>query len=231
MSNNLNGGKILEYFISSNATKRKHLCRVYLPKQYLQSKERLPVLYMTDAQWCFRYYAETLAWKEKEIILVGIDHGNDAKRLYDFSFLGVNRYIDFFKNELSSHVENEYSAASHRGYMGISLGGIFGAALLSTEKELHPFYRNYLLFDGTFKLLNNNIRVFKRMSSNETLPLNINLFLSSTKQGNYKHVIEFITMYEKLGIPSLNIIHQIFDVAHENIAAPSFSFFVDKIDV
>lgn len=229
MDDRLHGGQLLEFNFQSASTHSSHHCRVFMPASYFKNFDRYPVIYMTDAQWCFNFYAETLAWKFKDMILVGVDQGNDLRRLYDFAYLGVQRYIKFFRQELVAHIESNYRTNEERSYMGISLGGLFGSILLSHEPVGVPFFKNYLLFDGTFNLLRRRYRTIEELRYKADKKLAIQLFFTSSMQGNHHHVHEFLSRYRERDYCDLSIFHQCYPVPHANIAAPSFGDVIDLL--
>lgn len=229
MDDRLHGGQLLEFNFRSKATRSSHYCRIFIPARYSENMRRYPVIYMTDAQWCFNFYAETLAWKFKNIILVGVDQSNDFKRLYDFAYFGAQQYVDFFREELVSYIENNYRTNSERTYMGVSLGGLFGSILLSYEPVGIPFFKNYLLFDGTFNLLRNRYKLKEEQRHKANHVLSTNIFLTSSIYGNHQHVDKFLSRYRDRFYHGLHISHQRYSVPHENIAAPSFGDIIDHL--
>ena len=124
---------------------------VYLPKNYKDTKESYPVFYMHDAQnlfddktsyvgeWKIDEYLDSI--KEKEIIVIGIEHGNEKRidELTPFPNLkygGGNgdNYVLFIKNTLKPHIDISYRTkpeAINTTIFGSSLGGLisFYAAL------------------------------------------------------------------------------------------------------
>ena len=117
---------------------------VYLPKNYKVSNESYQVFYMHDAQnlfddktsyvgeWKIDEYLDTI--NEKEIIVIGIEHGNE-KRIDELTpFPNIkygggkgDDYLHFIKNTLKPHVDSTYRTkpeASNTTIFGSSLGGL-----------------------------------------------------------------------------------------------------------
>lgn len=116
---------------------------VYLPLDYDQSTKKYPVIYMHDAQNLFdskTSYAgewkvdETLDSLKAQVIVIGIEHGND-KRMEELTpfknekYGGGNAdaYLDFIVSTLKPHVDAKYRTkpkAKHTTIFGSSLGGL-----------------------------------------------------------------------------------------------------------
>ena len=116
---------------------------VYLPKSYGTNTKNYPVIYMHDAQNLFdakTAYAgewnvdETLDSLKAEVIVIGIEHGND-KRLDELTpfkntkYGGGNgtAYLDFMVQTLKPFVDKTYRTKpdkKHTAIFGSSLGGL-----------------------------------------------------------------------------------------------------------
>ena len=116
---------------------------VYLPKSYGTSSKKYPVIYMHDAQNLFdaktSYVGEwnvdeTLDSLSAEVIVIGIEHGND-KRLdqltpYKNAKYGGgngNNYLAFLVQNLKPFVDKTYRTQAdkkHTAIFGSSLGGL-----------------------------------------------------------------------------------------------------------
>jgi alpha-glucosidase len=127
---------------------------VYLPKSYDNSKKKYPVIYMHDAQNLFdatTSYAgewnvdETLDNLNAEVIIIGIEHGND-KRMEELTpfqhekYGGgkADAYLDFIVKTLKPKIDTEYRTKTNTkntALFGSSLGGLvsFYAALKYPE--------------------------------------------------------------------------------------------------
>jgi predicted alpha/beta superfamily hydrolase len=123
-----------------NTTKKIWL---YLPKNYVTSTKKFPVIYMHDAQNLFdakTSYAgewqidETLDSINAQVIVVGIEHGGE-KRMEELTpyknekYGGGNadNYLDFIVKTLKPYIDNNYrtkTKASNTCIFGSSLGGL-----------------------------------------------------------------------------------------------------------
>lgn len=143
--------------------------RVYQPPGYSELSE-LPVLFLTDGQWYLRGGTMHLildqlivSGKVKPIVAVFVDNRdphdlNNNRR--NFQLLGYDSYVDFYREELVPHIENNYKVSaeqSNRGIMGLSFGGLnaayFGAKASDTfhyvgmqSPALHPVPEIYDLY-------------------------------------------------------------------------------------
>lgn len=117
---------------------------LYLPENYTQTTKKYPVLYLHDAQNLFdatTSYAgewridETLDSLKAEVIIVGIEHGNE-KRIDELTsyrnekYGGGNgtQYLDFLVSQLKPYIDTHFRTKTgryHTGIGGSSLGGLF----------------------------------------------------------------------------------------------------------
>ena len=125
---------------------RNRTLRVYLPPGYAESDKRYPVLYMHDGQnlfddatsyageWGVDESLDALAREGIELIVVGIDHGDD-KRINELNAWPNPRfgaaenaaYTDFVVKTLKPWVDRHYRTRPDRqdtGIMGSSMGGL-----------------------------------------------------------------------------------------------------------
>ena len=127
--------------------------RIYLPEDYDEAKRRYPVIYMNDAQNLFdakTSYAgewridETLDSLNAQVIVVGIDHGNE-KRLSELTpFANPEhgggqgaKYVNFLIDELMPRINRDYRTRRSRKHTAI--GGSSLGALISWYAVLeHP---------------------------------------------------------------------------------------------
>ena len=116
---------------------------MYLPKNYATSTKKFPVIYMHDAQNLFdkktSYVGEwevdeTLDSLNAQVIVVGIEHGND-KRLDELTpfknekYGGGNAdsYLEFIVKTLKPHIDSTYRTrkeVKNTAIIGSSLGGL-----------------------------------------------------------------------------------------------------------
>lgn len=217
--------------VTSRHTGVSYPYHVYLPEGYATSGRRYPVMYATDGQWNFPGYANALERRRKPMILIGIEQGGDNRRETDFFPEGAPAYARFLKEELAPLVESRYRTTGVRTYTGASLGGLLGALMLSTDDPAAPFFRNYLLFDGSYFLLGNqHIRDEEaRLAADARLPVRL-ILSGATQQGNDKVTAELAARYEGRPYVGLQVHRKNFDVHHNHIAKPSFDWAIDLID-
>ena len=116
---------------------------VYLPKSYKNSDKKYPVIYMHDAQNLFDQktsYAgewevdETLDRLDAEVIVIGIEHGNE-KRMDELTPFKNEKYgggkaddyLEFMVKTLKPYVDKNYrtkTKAKSTTIFGSSLGGL-----------------------------------------------------------------------------------------------------------
>ena len=119
---------------------------VYTPKTYKKSKKDYPVIYMFDAQnlfdsktsyvdeWKVDEYLDSLSVNDREVIVVGIEHGND-KRIeeltpYAHSKHGGGKgdaFLKFMIETVKPKIDSKYRTkpdAEHTTIFGSSLGGL-----------------------------------------------------------------------------------------------------------
>jgi len=116
---------------------------VWLPNNYESSNIKFPVLYMHDAQNLFDAKTsfvgewnvdETLEGMNAQVIVVGIEHGNE-KRMEDLTpfpnpkYGGgkADAYLDFIVSTLKPEIDKKYRTkkeAKNTAIMGSSLGGL-----------------------------------------------------------------------------------------------------------
>lgn len=116
---------------------------IYLPKNYDASKKKYPVIYMHDAQNIFDAKTsfvdewnvdEKLDSLNAEVIVVGIEHGNE-KRMEELTpfknakYGGGNaeNYVEFLVKTLKPEIDSKYRTKTNTrntAIMGSSLGGL-----------------------------------------------------------------------------------------------------------
>lgn len=196
---------------------------IYLPANYATSNKQYPIVYGTDAQWGFAGNAGYLDYKQKDVIVVGIEQGPDDRRFIDFEPEGAPKYMQFLKQEFIPFIEKELRTTHDRTYMGVSLGGLLGSILLADEPVNSPYFKTYILFDGTYQLLTtDNIHAEeKRFAANTQF--NIRVLLTSASPGNRKPNAELAKRYQARTYQGLNLTLKEYNVPHSEIGWPSFS--------
>ncbi|RZK08252.1 MAG: alpha/beta hydrolase [Flavobacterium sp.] len=131
------------FIIDAPQLKTKKKIWLYLPEDYKTSKKKYPVIYMHDAQNLFDKKTsfvgewnvdETLDSLKTQVIVVGIEHGNE-KRLDELTpfpnekYGGGNgdAYLEFIMETLKPHIDSSYrtkTKAKNTIIFGSSLGGL-----------------------------------------------------------------------------------------------------------
>jgi predicted alpha/beta superfamily hydrolase len=128
---------------------------LYLPENYSKTTKKYPVLYLHDGQNLFdaaTSYAgewridETLDSLKAEVIVVGIEHGNE-KRIDELTPFKNEQYgggkgaqyLDFIVNQLKPYIDKNYRTKTgryHTGIGGSSLGGLLSYYAAITYPEV-----------------------------------------------------------------------------------------------
>jgi predicted alpha/beta superfamily hydrolase len=213
--------------ITSSITQSTYPYHIYLPADYATLQKNYPVVYMTDAQWGYLYYARYLDSKQKDVIFIGVEQGQEDRRFVDFVPTGALKYTQFLKEEFIPFIETKFRVTHERTYMGISLGGLLGSILLAQEPVGTPYFNNYFLFDGTYQMLTDaNIKMEEdRLKANKQL--NVRVLLTSASPGNRESVAELAKRYRARPYEGLNLTVKEYSVPHKEIGWPSF---VDAVE-
>jgi predicted alpha/beta superfamily hydrolase len=217
--------------ITSATTGITYPYHVYLPHNYANSDKDYPVIYGTDAQWIFPYFSEVLDTKNKDVIFVGIEEGplKSNRRAIDYVPAGAPNYIKFLKNEFIPLIENNYRTNHQRTYVGTSYGGLLGSILLTQEPLDIPYFKNYMLFDGSFWALQPANIQDEESRFTAYRKLNITLILTSANLGNWVDVNTYQNRYENRHYEGLTIERRSYSVAHDDVANPSFNETIDLL--
>ena len=153
------GEVILEDIELPTFSGNRHL-RIYLPPNYQTSKQRYPVIYMTDAQNLYdRKTANAGEWQMDELmqqlakndsaltsIVVGIDHASDNRRLEylpfktdSFQQAKGGDFANWMVNELKPYIDKQYRTKPQRQYtsmLGSSMGGLITCYTVLTHQEV-----------------------------------------------------------------------------------------------
>ena len=194
---------------------------VYLPTNYKEKNDSYPVFYMHDAQnlfddrtsyvgeWKIDEYLDTI--NEKEIIVVGIEHG-DEKRIDELTpfpnlkYGGGNgdNYLLFIKNTLKPHIDITYrtkSDAINTTIFGSSLGGLisFYAAL-----KYPKTFGNAGVFSPSFWFSDDILTFIKKTELNKSTKL---FLLAGTEESEtmIEEVNTVIRLLCENGLPKENI--------------------------
>lgn len=140
---------------------------IYLPKDYVSSKKKYPVIYMHDGQNLFDdYYSGYGEWgidelldkvsPQKECIVVGIDHGGDYRITeydpYDSKY-GKGRgadYVDFLVKTLKPYIDAHYKTEAGTKYTTVA-GSSMGALISMYATLKYPgVFGNAGIFSPAF---------------------------------------------------------------------------------
>ena len=139
----LSQGRVTTFSLEAPQLQTSKKIWLYLPQDYDTSKKKYPVIYMHDAQNLFddkTAFAgewridETLDSLKANVIIVGIEHGNE-KRLEELTPFPNEKYgggkadvyLDFIVNTLKPHMDLNYRTKSGKmntAIAGSSLGGL-----------------------------------------------------------------------------------------------------------
>ena len=135
--------KVITFTIEASQLQTSKKIWMYLPHNYETTKKKYPVVYMHDAQNLFddkTAFAgewridETLDSLKAEVIIVGIEHGNE-KRLEELTPFPNEKYgggkaaayLDFIVTTLKPYIDTNYrtkSGKNNTAIAGSSLGGL-----------------------------------------------------------------------------------------------------------
>jgi predicted alpha/beta superfamily hydrolase len=217
--------------ITSAITGVTYPYHVYLPYNYAISAKTYPIIYCTDAQWVFNHFSQILDARNKEVIFVGIEEGalNSNRRFADFMGPGVNDYMRFFKTEFAALMESRYRTNQERTFIGTSLGGLLGSTFMTREPIGEPYFKNYMLFDGSFFAIDAAGINDELSRYNASKQLNITLILTSANPGNEESVNGLQERYRARAYEGLTIYRRSFAVPHDDVANPSFEATIDLL--
>ena len=136
-------GKVTTFTIEAPQLQTSKKIWLYLPHNYNASEKKYPVIYMHDAQNLFDdktafasewHVDETLDSLKAEVIIVGIEHGNE-KRMDELTpypnekYGGgkADAYLDFIVTTLKPHIDLNYRTKTNKmntAIAGSSLGGL-----------------------------------------------------------------------------------------------------------
>lgn len=138
---------------------QKYQLFIALPEGYLQSQERYPVLYATDANWCFTtiYNEVDMNMALPSMIVVGVgyppEEAGNIGRLRSRDFLvtedkksgvesgGGGRFLSFFREELFPFIDANYrTVPGDRAGFFYSYGGTFGMYTMLHETDMFSRY-------------------------------------------------------------------------------------------
>ncbi|MEH6536549.1 MAG: alpha/beta hydrolase-fold protein [Psychroserpens sp.] len=228
------------FSIEAPQLKTHKIIWVYTPKSYSDSKKTYPVIYMFDAQnlfdaktsyvgeWKVDEYLDTL--KDKEVIIVGIEHGNE-KRLeeltpYPHETYGGGKgdtFMQFIINTVKPHIDVVYRTkpeAEYTGIFGASLGGLMAFYATITYPEI---FSKAGVFSPSFSV---STKIFDLVSNSEIPNTSKFLFLAGSKEGGsmVSNQEKMVTLLLKKGIKTTQIQNKIIEGGEHNEALWSSNF-------
>ncbi|TMO78061.1 alpha/beta hydrolase [Pseudoalteromonas aurantia] len=232
------------HIVSINDTQlaRQYELLITLPDGYNKNaKKPYPVVYYTDAPMHVSLLSSASNFILNETILVGISwqtnttgalkkRGVSASRVRDYSinessnaarqakyqYGQASTHLAFIRNTVFQYIEKNYAAdPSNRTYFGFSLGGLFGAYILTAHPDT---FKNYILGSPA---LRGDIPLLTKLSNNHT-HLNANVFISygALESKLADHVNEFIDVLQKRNDNSLKLQTAVIDAAGHSDSFP-----------
>ncbi|MGJ8680066.1 alpha/beta hydrolase [Paraglaciecola sp.] len=207
---------------------------VYLPSGYSkQSDKRFPIIYATDAQWVFNKFVQDAEKSQAQIIIVGIEEGprRSKRRRIDYTFPGVDRYLQFLSTEFFPNIESEFRVDSqNRTLQGASFGGLLALAVLFSKDNSPTMFRHILSFDPSVQYQTKHLqkRINEFATSGSSTQVNL-LLTGAAKRGNNKAVMKFASWLKSKEIKGIKIEAISYDVNHGGISHASFSQALQKI--
>jgi predicted alpha/beta superfamily hydrolase len=188
-------GIIDQRYLFSKEANATYQISVYMPPTYNDSKNKFPLMIVTDANQGFGIAQTTvdlliLGGEIPNLIIVGIGYPNSGimewarNRFRDMTPTHVegfdpsgsaDKFVSFIKNELFPYVESNYRIdTTNRCYWGHSLGGLLGSQIVLEYPEL---FNHYII--GSPSYWWDNKEIINRLSrKNNKLPNNIKTIYS-----------------------------------------------------
>ena len=153
------------FILKSSKLSEDRVINVWTPKNYTESSENFPVLYMPDGglKEDFPHLANTISKlidskKITPMILVGIENTQRRRDLTGPTLVAKDKEIapivggsanfrNFIKDELIPEINKKYRTTDKKSIIGESLAGLFVGETFLTEPDL---FDNYIAFDPSF---------------------------------------------------------------------------------
>jgi predicted alpha/beta superfamily hydrolase len=203
---------------------------IYLPLGYATSKKSYPVVYVTDGQW-ESDLANIVDSRKKHVLMVFIGQGPDDRRTVDYQLPGADAYIQFLKQELAPLIETNYRVNNTRSFFGASLGGLLGGILISQESANKPFFKNYILADGSFWGITPPIIAAETANYKQNQRLPINILLTGTLRGNAVDVANYEKRLRDRHYQGLNLVNKTLPYLHDEMTGPTLTTFIDFVNL
>ena len=164
---------------------------VYLPKGYETSEKRYPVIYMHDAQNLFDEATahngewgvdEILSKLNKEIIVVGIEHG-DSLRLLEYSpytheqYIGGSgtEYLQFIIETLKPAIDENFRTLPTREHTAIGGSSMGGLISLCAAHQHATVFSKFLVFSPSLWF---NKQIFEDLATLKEQTQDFKIYLS-----------------------------------------------------
>lgn len=189
---------------------------VWLPEQYSQTTDSLPIMYMADGgiKEDFPHVANTLSKligenKIAPIILVGIENTERRRDLTPVTEVekdkeiaavvgGSSKFRAFIKDELFPEIENRYRTTSERSIIGESLSGLF---VMETFFLAPDLFTNYIAFDPSLWWNNHYLNRTAEMYLASYPQSNKRLWFAGSKAGDINKFTNELAEALKLNTP------------------------------
>lgn len=182
---------------------RERTLRVYLPPGYATSGKRYPVLYMHDAQnlfddatsfigeWGVDESLDALARDGIELIVVGIDHGQETRNVelspWSHPEIGTSvgdAYLAFLVDTVKPFIDRRYRTRGGREDTGV-MGSSLGALMSQQAIQRHPdVFGKVGLFSPSYWI---SERAYQDASAHP-LPRDARVYLVAGGKEGQKHV-------------------------------------------
>ena len=133
------------------------------------------------------------------------------------------------KEEIIPHIEKQYRTNANRIFWGASLGATVGEILLSQETQKKPYFSTYALSDGAFWANPPEIQEKVKAALAQPKSETISIFTSGTRQGNYITNLDFVNRVQSLNNSTLDIKNIELKETHNEMATPTFEYFIDAM--
>lgn len=181
--------------IHDSKADRPYELYIKLPENYSENTdEKYPVIFTTDGKWHMDMLSGATEYLMPNVILVGIswqlgldDEREFISRLRDYTIAEIEDieiqakyqfgqaadHLSFVRDDVIPYVEENYRTdPGNRAYFGYSLGGVFGAYILSTRPET---FQHYIF--GSPAVDERDLSVLREVNAKGARP-KVNAFLS-----------------------------------------------------
>lgn len=203
---------------------KNYYVQISLPRSYYKEEsKKYPVIYLTDADWCFNIARDltiVLGWPQREVIVVGIGYGSPEKlselrwpeysdTLDEFGKRGWIQFLDFIENKLIPKVESEYRINSYNRTL---FGWSWGVLFVTNVIEYSPLLFNNYIIGGGWR---DSLYIEDLYNKWPALPINI-YFGTGESDFNCQKMLQFADRISSKNFYGLQTIREIYPhLAHE----------------